>query len=70
MLDELRIKRPDRLNDWGEIYFHRALVYRKLNMPEKAAADFESAKKHGYEKTQIPEPIREPRTQNRHRHPI
>lgn len=42
---------------FGEIYFHRALVYRKLSEPKLAEQDFEKAKKLGFKWDEEPEPV-------------
>jgi tetratricopeptide (TPR) repeat protein len=41
---------------YAEIFFHRGLVYRKLDEPELSKQDFERAKKMGFEWTEEPEP--------------
>lgn len=42
---------------YGEIYFHRGLVYRKLNEQKLAEQDFEAARQHGYVIKDYPQPI-------------
>lgn len=41
----------------AEIYFHRALVYRKLGEDKLAESDFAKAKEFGFEWTELPEPL-------------
>lgn len=45
------------LEDVGEIYFHRGLVYRALGEAEMADRDFESARQHGFDVDNEPAPL-------------
>lgn len=46
--------------EFGEIYFHRALVLRKLGEEAKAERDFALARKLGFKFDELPEPIERP----------
>jgi tetratricopeptide (TPR) repeat protein len=44
----------------AEIYFHRGLVYRKLDETELAEQDFQKAKEGGFAWKELPEPVATP----------
>ena len=50
-----KVKANDEFS--AEIFFHRALVYRKIGEAELAKEDFEKAKKLGFKWTEEPEPV-------------